>query len=95
MNRYVPGSKLSMHQDLDEADAVAPIVSVSLGIGATFLWGGARRSDRAVAFDLSHGDVVVWGGASRHRFHGVRPIAEASHARTGRVRINLTFRRAR
>ncbi|MFO0633696.1 MAG: DNA oxidative demethylase AlkB [Nannocystaceae bacterium] len=95
VNRYVPGSKLSLHQDLDERDGVAPIVSVSLGIGATFLWGGAERSDRTIAYPLAHGDVVVWGGPSRHRFHGVRPVPDDCHARTGRARINLTFRRTR
>jgi alkylated DNA repair protein (DNA oxidative demethylase) len=95
INRYSPGTRLSLHQDRDEGNYDHPIVSVSLGIPAVFLWGGAQRTDKARRVGLLHGDVVVWGGSARLRFHGVLPLAEAAHALTGAQRINLTFRRAR
>ena len=94
VNRYEPGAKLSLHRDGDERDFTQPIVSVSLGLPATFLFGGASRSDRTLRIPLAHGDVVVWGGPSRLRFHGVLPLKEGEHARLGRQRINLTFRKA-
>lgn len=94
VNRYVPGTRLSLHQDRDESDYGAPIVSVSLGLPAVFLWGGPRRADRPHRVPLEHGDVVVWGGPSRLVFHGVAPLADGEHPRLGRQRINLTFRRA-
>jgi alkylated DNA repair protein (DNA oxidative demethylase) len=86
---------MSLHQDRDERDFGAPIVSVSLGLPAIFLWGGLKRSDKPQRFRLEHGDVVVWGGVSRLYFHGVAPLAEGEHALLGRHRINLTFRKAR
>jgi alkylated DNA repair protein (DNA oxidative demethylase) len=95
INRYEPGARLSLHQDRDEKNYDQPIVSVSLGLPAIFLWGGLKRSDKAVRYRLEHGDVVVWGGPSRLVFHGVAPLAEGEHARLGRKRINLTFRKAR
>jgi alkylated DNA repair protein (DNA oxidative demethylase) len=94
VNRYVPGARLSLHQDKDERDHAAPIVSVSLGLRATFLFGGHARSDRAQRIALVHGDVVVWGGPDRLRYHGVLPLADAEHPRVGAQRINLTFRKA-
>ena len=94
INRYRPGAKLSLHQDRDELDLRAPIVSVSLGVPAVFLFGGLRRADKALRVRLQHGDVVVWGGPSRLRFHGVLPLAQAEHPRLGAQRINLTFRHA-
>jgi alkylated DNA repair protein (DNA oxidative demethylase) len=94
VNRYEPGAKLSLHQDKDERDFEAPIVSVSLGIDATFLWGGATRRDRPARIELHHGDVFVFGGPSRLRYHGVAPIADSTHPLLGRARVNLTFRRA-
>ena len=94
VNRYAPGTCLSLHQDRDEGNYDHPIVSVSLGIAAVFLWGGAQRGDKARRVGLWHGDVVVWGGPARLRFHGVAPLAEAQHPMTGALRINLTFRRA-
>ena len=94
INRYVPGAKLSLHQDLDEQSLAAPIVSVSLGLPAVFLFGGLRRADRPQRYRLVHGDVAVWGGPSRLAFHGVLPLADGAHALLGRERINLTFRRA-
>ncbi|MET4579135.1 DNA oxidative demethylase AlkB [Ottowia thiooxydans] len=94
INRYRPGSRLSLHQDKDEVDFSAPIVSVSLGIPAVFLWGGHTRSDRAERVPLFHGDVVVWGGVDRLRFHGVAPLKEEVHPLFGAERINLTCRRA-
>ena len=93
VNRYVPGARLSMHQDRDEKDLRAPIVSVSLGLPATFAWGGDQRADRARRVPLRHGDVVVWGGPSRLRYHGVLALAEGEHPFAGGVRINLTFRK--
>lgn len=95
VNRYEPGTRLSLHQDKDELDFSAPIVSVSLGLPATFLFGGMARSDKPRRYRLAHGDVVVWGGASRLAFHGVAPLADGEHALLGRKRINLTFRRTR
>ncbi|MEO6781951.1 MAG: DNA oxidative demethylase AlkB [Bradyrhizobium sp.] len=95
INRYRPGARMSLHQDRDEHDFGAPIVSVSLGLPAIFLFGGLKRSDKPRRFRLEHGDVVVWGGPARLAFHGVAPLADGEHALMGRQRINLTFRRAR
>jgi alkylated DNA repair protein (DNA oxidative demethylase) len=93
INQYLPGAKLSLHQDRDEKDLSAPIVSLSLGLPAIFLFGGTQRSQRPQRYRLAHGDVVVWGGPSRLAFHGVAPLADGDHALLGRRRINLTFRR--
>lgn len=95
INRYVPGARMSLHQDRDEQDFENPIVSVSLGLPAIFLFGGLKRSDKPARYRLEHGDVVVWGGPSRLFFHGVAPLADGEHGLLGRQRINLTFRRAR
>jgi len=94
VNCYEPGARLSLHQDRDEENYDEPIVSVSLGLPATFLWGGLKRTDRPVRYRLVHGDVVVWGGPSRLTFHGVAPLADGEHELLGRRRINLTFRKA-
>jgi alkylated DNA repair protein (DNA oxidative demethylase) len=94
INRYAPGAKLSLHQDRNERDYGEPIVSVSLGLPAVFLFGGLARADRTTRVPLSHGDVVVWGGPARLRYHGVLPVAEGRHPLTGDYRINLTFRKA-
>ncbi len=94
INRYAPGAKLSLHQDKDEQDFSAPIVSVSLGLPATFLLGGLTRSEKQQRVPLMHGDVVVWGGPSRLRFHGVLPLKPGEHPRLGGYRFNLTFRKA-
>lgn len=94
INRYEPGARMSLHQDRDESDLSAPIVSVSLGLPAVFLFSGLQRGDRPARWRLAHGDVVVWGGASRLAFHGVAPLADGEHPSLGRQRINLTFRRA-
>ena len=93
VNRYAAGARLSMHQDRDEKDLRAPIVSVSLGLPAVFLWGGDERGDKARPVALNHGDVVVWGGASRRRFHGVRPLKDGEHPFAGARRVDLTFRK--
>lgn len=93
INRYETGAKLSPHQDKDERDFTAPIVSVSLGIPATFLFGGLQRSDKTQRVPLVHGDVVVWGGAARLRYHGVLPLKPAHHPAFGACRVNLTFRK--
>lgn len=94
INRYRPGARMSLHQDSDERDLGAPIVSVSLGMDATFLFGGHARADRPAKVLLQHGDVVVWGGEDRLRFHGVAPLKDVAHPRLGAKRINLTFRSA-
>jgi alkylated DNA repair protein (DNA oxidative demethylase) len=95
INRYQPGAKMGLHQDKDEGDLEAPIVSVSLGLPAIFLFGGLKRNDKSRRFRLEHGDVAVWGGAMRLAYHGVAPLADGEHALLGRQRINLTFRKAR
>ncbi|MBV8658075.1 MAG: DNA oxidative demethylase AlkB [Burkholderiales bacterium] len=94
INQYRPDTRLSLHQDRDERDYSAPIVSVSLGIPAIFLFGGLARADKAARVYLQHGDVVVFGGADRLRYHGVLPLKAAEHAVLGSQRINLTFRKA-
>ena len=94
LNAYAPGARLSLHQDKDERDLGAPIVSVSLGLPAMFQFGTDQRSARPQRLRLVHGDVVVWGGASRLAYHGVAPLADGTHALLGRRRINLTFRQA-
>ena len=94
VNRYAPGSRLSLHQDRNERDYGAPIVSVSLGMPAMFLFGGDDRADRAARVPLFHGDVVVWGGVDRLRFHGVMPLKDLPHPRLGSQRINFTIRKA-
>ncbi|HEY4050472.1 MAG TPA: DNA oxidative demethylase AlkB [Acidobacteriaceae bacterium] len=94
INRYEPGAKLSLHQDKDERDFSKPIVSVSLGAPATFLFGGMKRADKTNRVPLSHGDVVVWGGPARLRYHGVLPLKQGYHPPLGTHRINLTFRNA-
>ena len=94
INEYLPGTKMSLHQDRDEQDFAQPIVSVSLGLPVTFLFGGPKRSDKPQRLRLEHGDVVVWGGPARLAFHGVMPLADGEHHLLGRRRVNLTFRRA-
>lgn len=94
VNRYEPGARLSLHQDRDEHDHGAPIVSVSLGLPATFVFGGAARADKTRRLSLVHGDIVVWGGPSRLHHHAVLPLVDGDHPATGRCRINLTFRKA-
>ena len=93
INRYVPGAKMSLHQDKDELDLGAPIVSVSLGLPAVFMFGGLSRSDKPTRYRLEHGDIAVWGGPARLAFHGVAPLADGEHPVMGRQRINLTFRK--
>jgi alkylated DNA repair protein (DNA oxidative demethylase) len=93
INRYAKGSKLGLHQDRDEQDAWSPIVSVSLGLPAVFLWGGRQRADRVRRIRLESGDVAVWGGPARFVYHGVAPLAAGDHPLTGALRINLTFRK--
>ena len=94
INRYAPGARMALHQDKDERDFTQPIVSVSLGLPATFLWGGDARGDKARRIPLQHGDVFVWGGPARMRFHGIAPLKDGEHPATGACRINLTFRKA-
>jgi DNA oxidative demethylase len=96
INHYEPGARMGLHQDRDEGgsagDFSAPIVSVSLGLPAMFLFGGLQRKDKTTRWPLLHGDVVVWGGPSRLAFHGVAPLKEGEHAALGARRVNLTFR---
>ena len=94
INRYAPGTRLSLHQDKNERDFDEPIVSASLGIPAVFLFGGSNRVDKPSRVQLTHGDVMVWGGPARLRYHGVMPLKEGYHPLVGRYRINLTFRKA-
>lgn len=94
INRYLPGSRLSLHQDKDERDFSAPIVSVSLGMPAVFLLGGLKRTDKTRRIPLLHGDVVVWGGPDRLRYHGILPLKDKPHPLLGSVRMNFTFRKA-
>ena len=94
INRYEPGARMSLHQDKNERDYEAPIVSVSLGLPAVFLFGGSRRADPVLRVPLAHGDVVVFGGPARLRYHGVRALKEGRHPLLGGHRINLTFRKA-
>jgi alkylated DNA repair protein (DNA oxidative demethylase) len=95
INRYEPGARLTLHQDKDESDFGAPIVSVSLGLPATFLFGGDSRNDKQRRVPLQHGDAVVWGGGARLHHHGVLALKDGSHGMLGSRRLNLTFRRAR
>ena len=94
INRYEAGTRMGLHQDKDERDFTQPIVSVSLGLPATFLWGGKKRTDKTRRIELTNGDVVVWGGATRRVYHGVAPIKAGTDPLTGAVRYNLTFRTA-
>jgi alkylated DNA repair protein (DNA oxidative demethylase) len=94
INLYEPGARLSLHQDRNERDFAQPIVSVSLGLPATFLLGGLSRKDPAQAIPLAHGDVVVFGGKARLAYHGVKPLKPGAHPLLGSRRVNLTFRRA-
>ncbi len=94
INQYRPGARLSLHQDRNERDLSFPVVSVSLGLPAVFLWGGQKRNDRYSRIPLLHGDVVVWGGVDRLRFHAVHRLADGEHPLTGAFRYNLTFRKA-
>ncbi len=94
INRYLPGSRLTLHQDKDERDFSAPIVSVSLGMPAVFLFGGLQRTDKTERIPLLHGDVLVWGGPDRLRYHGALPLKDKPHPLLGSVRLNFTFRKA-
>ncbi|MGP9810184.1 DNA oxidative demethylase AlkB [Rhodopseudomonas sp. NSM] len=94
INRYAPGARMALHQDKDERDFSAPIVSVSLGLPAIFQFGGMARSDKPRRYELRHGDVLVWGGETRLVYHGVLALKDGEHPLLGRQRINLTFRKA-
>jgi alkylated DNA repair protein (DNA oxidative demethylase) len=93
INRYEAGIKLGLHQDRHEIDLTQPIVSISLGLECVFLLGGFERTDKVKRMLLEHGDVIVWGGPSRMRFHGVMPLKPGHHSLTGPYRYNLTFRK--
>ncbi|WP_369789709.1 DNA oxidative demethylase AlkB [Rouxiella sp. WC2420] len=95
INRYQIGAKMSLHQDKDEEDMGQPIVSISLGLPAVFQFGGLERSDKTQRVNLTHGDIVVWGGPARLRYHGILPLKAGEHPLTGQYRFNLTFRKAR
>jgi DNA oxidative demethylase len=92
INRYGIGARMGLHQDRDERDLSAPIVSFSLGLPAKFIWGGLQRTGQTRRFMVEHGDVLVWGGPDRLRFHGVAPLPPGRHPLTGEVRFNITFR---
>jgi len=93
INSYEPGTRLSLHQDKNESDINAPIVSVSLGLPAVFLFGGTQRNNRPKRYRLEHGDIAIWGGPARLSFHGIAPITDGHHPILGSKRINLTFRK--
>jgi alkylated DNA repair protein (DNA oxidative demethylase) len=95
VNRYSPGSRLTGHRDADEQNYAQPIVSVSLGLPASFAFYGLTRGGKGRTVPLADGDVLVWGGASRLVYHAVRPIKPGTHPVTGAWRYNLTFRHAR
>lgn len=95
VNQYRLDSRMTLHQDRSEQDLRQPVVSISLGMSALFLWGGMQRSDKAAHVELHHGDVVVWGGVDRLRFHGIKHLTGAPHPSLGAMRYNLTLRRAR
>lgn len=94
INRYEPGARMGLHQDLNEGDLAQPIVSISLGLPVTFLFGGPKRAGSPQRMRLDSGDAVIWGGPSRLFFHGVNPLPEGTHPLTGALRYNLTFRKA-
>ncbi len=94
INAYLPGAGMGLHQDRDEPDASAPIVSLSLGLPAVFLFGGLKRADPIEKMVLEHGDAVVWGGPLRRVYHGIAPLKDGLHPLLGRRRINLTLRKA-
>jgi len=94
INQYKVGARMSLHQDKNERDFSQPIVSVSLGLPAMFQFGGFRRADKTIKIPLNHGDVLVWGGESRLRYHGILPLKAGTHTLLGERRINLTFRKA-
>jgi alkylated DNA repair protein (DNA oxidative demethylase) len=94
INRYEPGARLSLHQDKDERDLANPVVSISLGLPAVFLFGGEKRNGATARVPLRHGDIVVWGGPSRLAYHGVLALKDGDHPATGRRRLNLTLRKA-
>jgi len=93
INRYQAGIKLGLHQDRHECDLRQPIVSISLGLECVFLLGGLERTEPVKRILLEHGDVIVWGGPSRMRFHGVLPLKPGHDPLTGPYRYNLTLRK--
>lgn len=95
INRYEIGARMGAHRDADETNFQQPIVSVSLGLPATFVFYGLTRGGKGSPVPLADGDVLVWGGPARLRYHAVRPIKPAQHLLTGSLRYNLTFRRGR
>jgi alkylated DNA repair protein (DNA oxidative demethylase) len=95
INRYSAGARLTAHRDADEQNFAQPIVSVSLGIPASFAFYGLTRGGKGKTVTLLDGDVLVWGGPSRLAYHAVRPIKPGLHPLTGAFRYNLTFRHAR
>jgi alkylated DNA repair protein (DNA oxidative demethylase) len=94
INRYDPGARLTAHQDSNERDRTQPIVSVSLGLPAVFQVYGTVRGGTPLRVELHHGDVLVFGGDARMRFHSVQPLKAGVHPTLGPVRVNLTFRKA-
>jgi DNA oxidative demethylase len=94
VNFYGPGARMGLHQDRDEADMAAPVLSLSLGDTCLFRIGGTRRDDPTRTLRLASGDAVVLGGDARLAFHGVdRIISGTSTLLDEGGRINLTLRR--
>jgi alkylated DNA repair protein (DNA oxidative demethylase) len=94
INQYQVGASMGLHQDKNELEFNQPIVSVSLGIPAIFQFGGLARTDKTIKIPLKHGDIVVWGGDARLKFHGIATIKSNKHPIFGAYRYNLTFRKA-
>ncbi len=94
VNFYAPGARMGLHQDRDEADLAAPVVSVSLGDDCLFRVGPPQRGGKTVSLRLRSGDVLVLGGAGRLAYHGVERIyPDTSTLLRKSGRINLTLRR--
>ncbi len=92
INHYQAGQKLSAHQDKNEPDLSQPVVSVSLGMSATFLIHGNSRNNRAQKIQLHDGDVMVWGRSARLMYHGVETKQSQPHPTLGFHRFNVTLR---
>ena len=94
INLYGPGARMGLHQDRDEEELDAPVVSLSLGDTALFRYGGSARTDPTRSVRLRSGDAIVFGGPARLMFHGIDRLYEGtSDLLPGGGRLNLTLRR--
>ncbi len=92
VNHYQAGQKLNAHQDKNEPDLSQPVVSVSLGMSATFLIYGDERGNKAQKIILNDGDVMIWGRSARLMYHGVETKNTQPHPELGFHRFNVTLR---